>query len=58
MMSTWSHDLACDVIYLFITSSTISTKLQDDEKPQQPHYHQQHTPPTYYQNKWKHLRQR
>jgi len=30
MTSTWSHGLACDIFYLFITSSTISKKLQYD----------------------------
>jgi len=26
---TWSHDLTCDILFLFITSSTISKTLQD-----------------------------
>ena len=30
MTSMWSHGLACGIFSLFITSSTISKKLQDD----------------------------
>jgi len=39
---------------LLITLSIMSKKLQDDSETVA-HYHQQHTSPTYFQNKQKHL---
>jgi len=54
--SSWSPGLVYDVFYLYITSSTASKKnCKITAKQPQPRYHQQHTPPTHYQNKQKHL---
>ena len=55
MTYLWAHGPACDASYLFVMSSPMSKKLQDDSKMATTDYHQQHTPPTYYQSKQKYL---
>ena len=55
MTSTWSHCLACDIFYLFVTLASISKKLENDGKMTTTTLPQQHTSQTYYQSKQKHL---
>ena len=55
MTSTWSHGLASDIFYLFVTLASISKKLENDGKMTTTTLPQQHTSQTYYQSKQKHL---
>lgn len=54
MTSMWSHDLACDIFYLFVTLSTISKKLENVGEMTTTTLPQQHTSQTYYQSKQQH----